>query len=123
LLIEPEHNRIVLGEEKEVYSRKVTAQKLNWIADEIFSGPLSITAKIRYRSKEAKVILFPKGDSANIWFSQPQRAVAQGQTIVFYKGDEVLGGGTIVDGKIKMQNEKIQSKNEEFCLLSYHFDF
>ena len=100
--IEPGHNRIVLGEEKELYSRKATAQKLNWIADKVSPGPLNITAKIRYRSKEAKASLFLNGDSANTWFSQPQRAVAQGQAIVFYKGGEVLGGGIIVDGETGM---------------------
>ena len=100
--IEPEHNRIVLGEEKELYSRKVTAQKLSWVADELPSVPITITAKIRYRSRQARAILFPKGESATILFARSQRAVTPGQAIVFYKGAEVLGGGTISNGEIKM---------------------
>lgn len=100
--IEPEHNRIVLGEEKELYSRKVTAQKLSWVADELPSVPITITAKIRYRSRQASAILFPKGESATILFARSQRAVTPGQAIVFYKGAEVLGGGTISNGEIKM---------------------
>jgi len=104
--IEPEHNRIVLGEEKELYSRKVTAQKLNWVVGELPPGHITITAKIRYKSKAAEAMLFPashweQGEAiSEVCFTQPQRAVTPGQAIVFYEGDEVLGGGTIANGKI-----------------------
>jgi len=110
--IEPEHNRIMLGSEKELYSQKVTARSLTWVCEPP-SEPIAITAKIRYKSREAAATLFPKANYADIWFSQPQRAVAPGQAIVFYKGNEVLGGGIISNAKIKMQNVKIQSKNEK----------
>jgi len=125
--IEPGLNRIMLGEGKELYSQKVTAKKLRWVAGEPPSEPIAITAKIRYKSREAEAILFPNcgllaGEAiSDICFSQPQRAITPGQAIVFYKGDEVLGGGTISNGKIKMQ--KYRAKIKKFCLLSCHFDF
>ncbi len=117
--IEPEHNRIVLSEAKDLYSRKVSAQKLSWVADEPLlprqirggegegspSEPVTAAAKIRYKSKEAEAILFPPrgllaGEAiSDIWFPQPQKAVTPGQAIVFYKGDEVLGGGIIWNAK------------------------
>ncbi|GAH95884.1 unnamed protein product, partial [marine sediment metagenome] len=110
--IEPEHNKIVLGDKRELYSQKVTAQKLNWVAGKPLPGPITAAAKIRYKSREAAANLFPKEDYANICFLEPQRAVTPGQAIVFYKGDEVLGGGIISNGEIKMQNDRAKFKNE-----------
>ena len=110
--IEPESNRVVLGDENELYSQKVIARDLKWIGGEAPPGPVAVTARIRYKSKEAEATLFPtchseQGEAiAEIRFSQPQRAIAPGQSVVFYKGDEVLGGGIISNGEIKMQNEK-----------------
>jgi tRNA-specific 2-thiouridylase len=93
--IEPEHNRIVLGHEKELYSQKLTAQKLNWIAGKAPREPITAKAKIRYKSKEAEAILFFRNDSVDVHFTQPQKAVTPGQAIVFYNAGEVLGGGII----------------------------
>jgi len=95
LRIEPESNRIVLGQEKELYSRKLAAQKLNWISGKIPREPITVTAKIRYKSKEAEAIVFPGNDSVDVHFAQPQKAITPGQAIVFYNMDEVLGGGII----------------------------
>jgi tRNA-specific 2-thiouridylase len=103
--IEPKSNRIVLGQEKELYSQKLTAQKLNWISGEAPREPITAKAKIRYKSKEAEAILFPprhcepersEGEAiSDVHFAQPQKAVTPGQAIVFYHMDEVLGGGII----------------------------
>jgi tRNA-specific 2-thiouridylase len=93
--IEPESNRIVLGPEKELYSQKLTAQKLNWISGKALREPITAGAKIRYKSKEAEAILFFRNDSVDVHFTQPQKAVTPGQAIVFYNLDEVLGGGII----------------------------
>jgi tRNA-specific 2-thiouridylase len=93
--IEPEHNRIVLGHEKELYSQKLTAQKLSWISGKAPREPITARAKIRYKSKEAEATLFLRDDSVDVHFAQPQKAVTPGQAIVFYNLDEVLGGGII----------------------------
>ena len=93
--MEPESNRIVLGHEKELYSQKLTAHKPNWISGKAPRGPVTPTAKIRYKSKEAEAILVPRDDSVDVHFTQPQKAVTPGQAIVFYNADEVLGGGII----------------------------
>ena len=95
LKIEPEHNRIVLGSEKELYSRKLTAQKLNWISGRAPREPITVTAKVRYKSKEAEAILSTHDGSVDVCFSQPQKAVTPGQAVVFYSAGEVLGGGII----------------------------
>jgi tRNA-specific 2-thiouridylase len=93
--IEPESNRIVLGPEEELYSQKLTAHKLNWLSGTTPRAPATVKAKIRYKSKEAEAILFPRDDSVDVHFTQPQKAVTPGQAVVFYNVDEVLGGGII----------------------------
>ena len=93
--IEPESSRIVLGHEKELYSRKLAAQKLNWISGKAPREPVTAGAKIRYKSKEAEAALFFRNNSVYVHFAQPQKAVTPGQAIVFYNDGEVLGGGII----------------------------
>ena len=93
--IEPEHNRIVLGPEKELYSQRLAARKLNWISGKLPRESITAKARIRYKSKEAEAILFARNDSVDVHFAQPQKAITPGQAIVFYNGDEVLGGGII----------------------------
>jgi tRNA-specific 2-thiouridylase len=93
--IESERNRIVLGPEKELYSQRLTARKLNWISGKVPRKTITATAKIRYKSQEAQVRLFLKDDSVDVHFRRPQRAMTPGQAIVFYNVDEVLGGGII----------------------------
>jgi tRNA-specific 2-thiouridylase len=93
--IEPESNRIVLGQEKELYSQKLTAQKLNWISGKAPRESVAAKAKIRYKAKEAEADLSFRNGSVDVNFAQPQKAVTPGQAIVFYNMDEVLGGGII----------------------------
>jgi tRNA-specific 2-thiouridylase len=95
LRIEPDGNRIVLGPEKELYSRKLTAQKLNWISGEAPHRSLTVGAKIRYKSKEAEATLSFENGSVDVHFAKPEKAVTPGQAIVFYNIDEVVGGGII----------------------------
>jgi tRNA-specific 2-thiouridylase len=93
--IEPESNRIVLGPEKELYTQKLTARKLNWISGNAPHESLIVTARIRYKSKESEAALFFRNGTVDVHFAQPQKAVTPGQAIVFYNMDEVLGGGII----------------------------
>ena len=54
-------------------------------------------AKVRYRSKEAKAtIIWKEKDCIEVSFEEPQRAITPGQSVVFYIGDVVLGGGKIL---------------------------
>ena len=56
---------------------------------------LECTAKFRYRQPDSKVTVYVKGDKAEVIFAEPQRAITPGQAVVFYDGDECLGGGLI----------------------------
>ena len=96
--IRPETNEVVIGDNDDVFSRKLTCNKLNWMAVEGLSGEeMRITAKIRYSHKGAPCVIREIGaDLVECVFDDPQRAATPGQAVVFYDGDYVVGGGTIL---------------------------
>jgi tRNA-specific 2-thiouridylase len=71
------------------------AERVNWIIGHP-SGPFEADVRIRYNGSDAPAVVDPGGSSsARVEFRSPQWAVAPGQSVVFYSGDEVIGGGTI----------------------------
>ncbi len=78
-----------------LHKRTLTASRVHWIR-EVPDKDIHCTAKIRYRQKdtECKVHL---GDEQNVVveFNQTVRAITPGQSVVFYSGEECLGGGII----------------------------
>ena len=66
------------------------------MSGEVPSGDTEVRARIRYRSEPVPSLLRIEGDRAAVTFQRPQRAVTPGQAAVFYDGERVLGGGTIV---------------------------
>jgi len=94
--IEPETNRVVVGPPEDLLHRKLIASSVKWVSGQAPVTVTEITAKIRYKSPEAKAILHSlPPSSVELHFAEPQRAITPGQAVVFYLGDEVLGGGTI----------------------------
>lgn len=94
---EAQSNAVVLGEEQELYTRRLIAGGVCWVCGEPPREALAVSAKTRYSQKEAAATVraLPNG-RADVCFESPQRAVTAGQAVVFYDGDEVLGGGTIL---------------------------
>ena len=89
-------NEIVIGGEKELFKRELTASDINWIDREVLSRPEKFSARIRYRHREADALVRPLEDGrVGVKFSAPQRAPSPGQAIVFYRGSRVAGGGWI----------------------------
>jgi tRNA-specific 2-thiouridylase len=75
------------------------AEEVSYIAGRPPAGPISITAKIRYRAQEAPATLTPlDGERVALSFAGPLRDITPGQGVVFYQGDVVLGGGIISAG-------------------------
>jgi tRNA-specific 2-thiouridylase len=91
----PEKNLVVIGDEGEVFKNKLYAEDLNFIPFDKLDGPMRVSAKIRYTAKEAKAIITPYKDGVMVEFDEPQRAITKGQSVVFYDGDIVVGGGVI----------------------------
>jgi len=90
-------NTVVLGDETELYSQSMTVKDVNLIAIPALTEPIEATVKTRYSQKEVPATLFPlERNRIYVQFREPQRAVTSGQAAVFYDGDNVIGGGTII---------------------------
>jgi len=92
--IDAERAQVILGPKEACYSERAKVAGLRWL-----SAPKPderLTVKVRYRSPAVGCRLEWSGDGGEIIFDDPQRAVTPGQAAVFYRGDEVLGAGTLV---------------------------
>ena len=97
LEIRPDTGEVVIGECSEVFSRTLRANRLNWMAVEPPAGEARFLAKIRYAHEGAMCTVHMTGaDEIECVFDEPVRAVTPGQAVVFYEGDCVAGGGTIL---------------------------
>lgn len=99
------HDRVIVGGAKDVYADGLIAGDLSWIAIDALEAPIAVTAKVRYGRREGRAHVEPLvGGKVKVRFEEPQRAVTPGQSVVFYDGDTVVGGGII---------EKALRKGEE----------
>ena len=93
--VDAEKNRVIVGEEEDLFCNKLTANGLSWVGSEPDPDEV-VYAKIRYRSKESKAkVYIDSANNAEVEFLEPQKAITPGQAVVFYKNDDVLGGGWI----------------------------
>jgi tRNA-specific 2-thiouridylase len=96
LRIDIRNNRLVVGFKDELGVAACQVRGVNWI-DGVPDGPMNADTRIRYRHQAVASTVTPDGlDGAVVRFEQPQSAVTPGQGAVFYRGDEVVGGGWIV---------------------------
>ena len=88
-------NRVIVGKEEELYSPSLIASGVNWTSGPP-EGKIMAEVRIRYRHRGAEAVITPQGDGkVKVDFSIPQKSITPGQAVVFYRGDEVLGGGWI----------------------------
>jgi tRNA-specific 2-thiouridylase len=93
--LEPDTRRVVIGPEAALFSPGLIADGLNWVSGSAPTEPIEANVKIRYKATEMPATLIPQGDKTQVWFAEPQRAITPGQAAVFYRGEELLGGGYI----------------------------
>jgi tRNA-uridine 2-sulfurtransferase len=90
---------VVQGEDHPaLYKTRLYASQLHWIAEPLNPDklPFSCKAKIRYRQADQDCVIESiEADRLSVYFARPQRAITEGQSIVFYKDDICLGGGII----------------------------
>ncbi|MDD8024878.1 MAG: tRNA 2-thiouridine(34) synthase MnmA [Acidobacteriota bacterium] len=90
-------NRIMVGPNEALLRRRLLVEGVNWSAIEELKAPRTASVKIRSRHAEARAVLHPEvGGRIVVEFERAQRAATPGQAAVFYDGDVILGGGTIV---------------------------
>lgn len=94
--IDVENNRVILGDGSEVFLKILIANDLNYISIDKLEKEMKVKAKIRYSAKEADATIIPlTNGEVKVVFETPQRAITPGQSVVFYDGEVVIGGGTI----------------------------
>lgn len=94
----PKTNTLMVAEgpyNEKLFSRELIVTGVNWISCEESKLPLKCMARIRYRQPLQKCTVRKMKHNLSVDFDEPQRAVTPGQSIVFYSGDEMLGGGVI----------------------------
>jgi tRNA-specific 2-thiouridylase len=97
--VEQAANRVVVGPAELLGRSGLVADRCSWIAGgPPGDGPFEAEVRIRYRGDDVPCVVEPLGrDRVRVEFRSPQRAVAPGQSAVLFRGDEVLGGGRIVE--------------------------
>ncbi len=103
--LSPALNQVVLGTEDELLCDSFITKDLVWGALGPLKTACAVQARIRHRAEPvaADIIPLETGDSevsdVDVHFHRPERGVTPGQSVVFYQGDEVIGGGTISNHK------------------------
>ena len=91
-----DRNTVMLGEDEDLFRTELYADDLNWIALDDPREPFRCAARTRYHQAETPCTVYPQGDRVRVAFDSPIRAITAGQAVVFYDGDTVVGGGTIL---------------------------
>jgi tRNA-specific 2-thiouridylase len=85
-----------VGSKHDLQSSECEVGDVNWIGENPTS-PVNLKTRVRYRSQEVPSIVYPESShTVTVRFRSPQVAITPGQGAVFYRGDEILGGGWII---------------------------
>jgi tRNA-specific 2-thiouridylase len=96
LEIKGDTRQVVVGADRDLYSRTLQVRRINLIAIDDLREPTSVAVKIRHRHEPAPATIEKSAsDEILVRFEHAQRAVTPGQAAVFYDGDVVVGGGWI----------------------------
>lgn len=88
-------NTVTLGDKQDLYCNGLIATDVNLISVEKLEKPMSVTVKTRYKQVEIPATISMENDNIKVTFDNPVLSVTNGQAVVFYDGDVVVGGGTI----------------------------
>jgi tRNA-specific 2-thiouridylase len=92
----PWKNEVVLGSEEDIFKTELIAKDINLIPFDNLDKPMEVKAKIRYSAKPSPAVIYPmEGGKVKLVFKEKQRAITKGQSVVFYDGNMLLGGGVI----------------------------
>ncbi len=90
------NHRVLLGDDHDLFASELTAHSVNLIKYDSLEDAMRVTAKIRYKDEGAMATISPlEGNRIRAVFNEVRRAITPGQSVVFYEGDDLLGGGII----------------------------
>lgn len=117
--IRPETNEVVIGKNEDLFGLELLCDRVNFMAVEDIDDRMRVKAKIRYNHRgEFCTLEKLPGGRLRCLFEHPVRAAAPGQAVVFYDGEYVLGGGTILkDSKSALSDEQSGNADAEDCIL------
>jgi tRNA-specific 2-thiouridylase len=99
--LDPSRNAVVVGGADEVEVDVILAEQPNFISIPALESRLAVEAKIRHTHEPAAATIEPTEDGlVRVRFERTQRAPAPGQSVVFYRGDLVVGGGVIARSEV-----------------------
>ena len=107
--INSDTNEVVLGADEDLMETDFTANKLSFTSEVEIGSEIKVKARIRYKANEEPAVVVIKDGYADITFLEPQRAITPGQPVVFYRGEEMIGGGIIEDLKVDSSGSKATS--------------
>lgn len=97
--VDPARGQVVVGDDADLYTNELIAEQVNWISQPPPAPDVTFSceAKIRYLHQPAGASLrVLTASTVHVIFSERQRAITPGQSVVFYEGDSLLAGGVIV---------------------------
>lgn len=98
--IRPDTNEVVIGRNEDLFVREVICDEVRFMAVEDLKEPMRVLGKIRYNHRGEYCRIEKMSDGrVRARFERPVRAATPGQSVCFYDGDYVLGGGVITGGE------------------------
>jgi tRNA-uridine 2-sulfurtransferase len=88
-------NTVYVGPKELLYRDALIAADVNWVSIPVPTGTIHLKARVRYQAKEVPARVEMERDRAKVMFEKPVMAITPGQSVVFYDGDTLLGGGII----------------------------
>ena len=107
--INSDTNEVVLGADEDLMETDFTANKLSFTSEVEIGSEIKVKARIRYKANEEPAVVVIKDGYADITFLEPQRAITPGQPVVFYRDEEMRGGGIIEDLNVDSSRSKATS--------------